>query len=1164
MKTLCISKALTVLLIVVWGSPGMANAQLAYNDSAVRAGSRAPQVSLQSILLELQEEHQVSISFKDSNVDGIEVTGNFRHYATVEDALANLLTRYDLKYEKIEDKVFVVFREEKPSVLHRESEPPVGGPTVMPVEDIIPLTKDKDVVAQGTLVSGVVTSADGSGPMAGVNILLKGTTSGTSTDANGNYSIEVPGQDAVLVFSFIGYASQEVIVGARTAIDVTLTSDQRYLDEVVVVAYGTVRKGANTASTVQVNFEDFQSRPLTNIVTALDGAAPGIQMLAASGQPGSAPAVRIRGFGSINASSNPLYVVDGVVYDGGLSNFNMEDIESISVMKDAASTALYGSRGANGVIIITTKKGNRNHNGFSFKASHGFVSRAIPEYEKADAFGYYPLMWQAQRNSLVASGQDLATASQNATNGIFTSLGYNPFNVPDDQIVSTDGTLNPAAQLLWQGDLDWQKYVERQGSRQEYSISYNGGNDKSTYYGSIGYLKEEGFIIKSHQQRFMGRLNLTTQPQKWIRTGINLAGTFANSNNARVASSTRLDNPFYVLKNMGPIYPVHEHDLFTGEYLLDGEGNRIHDYGAARPGLAFGGKHIVAETQLSNDTYDRNFFSGRTFIDLNFTEHLTFTTNLSADYTDSYTSVYGNNIIGNDAPGGSSLKQTDRARSVTFNQLLNYNRSFGSHTFGVLVGHESYDLYLSGVSAERRGQVVADNYELTNFATITGAGSSVDMHRLESFLSRVNYDYNERFFVSGSYRRDGNSRFKREYRWDDFYSLGVAWRLDRETFLRPIGWIDALKLRSSYGRVGNDAGVGYYPYQALYALGFNNANEPGIRQSSLPNDDITWEGQKTMDVGIDFGLFNSRVTGTVEYYHRNSDDLIFAVQLPLSLGGYFVQRNIGSMVNRGLEVQLNGEVVRTAGFSWNLGLNVSTLTNEITRMPPGQPEIISGSKKLMVGHSIFDYWMLDGQGVDPATGDELWRADVYDEDDSFVRAPGDTVTNNSNNARYAYSGSAIPDVFGSITNRFRFRGFELSVLLTYQLGGKIYDASYAGIMHRGTYGVALHEDALRAWKNPGDITDVPRMQDGAPNIVSNRWLVDASFLNLRNVTLSYQVPEALLSRFNATGARVFVSGENLHWFSARKGMNVQQTFTGVTSNAYMPARTISVGLNLNF
>ncbi|HWJ90621.1 MAG TPA: SusC/RagA family TonB-linked outer membrane protein, partial [Flavisolibacter sp.] len=678
------------------------------------------------------------------------------------------------------------------------------------------------LLAQSRTVTGKVIDDKGNG-IANASVTIKGSRLGTTTTADGSYVLNVPANATTLVISSVGFGSSEVAISNRSNITVQLTSDSRDMNEVVVIAYGTVKKGENTSSSAQINYESFKNRPITNISGVLEGAASGIQTLSANGQPGSGQAVRIRGFGSINAGSDPIYVVDGAVYNGGLSNFNMDDIESVSVLKDAASTALYGARGANGVIIVTTKRGRKNRNQVGFRVTRGYTSRALPEYDRVDAFQYYPIMWQALRNSYYYnSGQAMATANQNATNNIKTQLGYNPFNVANNDIVRTDGTLNPNAKLLWADDLDWNRDLVRQGIREEYSVNYSGGNDKSDFYSSFGYVNEKGFIIKSDQSKFTGRLNVNSQPLNWFRTGINLSGTITNSNTANDGSSTAYINPFFFTRGMGPIYPLYAHNQTTGEYLLDGTGNRFYDYGNMsalgipnRPSGASPGRHAIAETKLNNNLYKRNVLSGRAYGDIIFTKELKFTSNISTDLTNYYGSTYDNNLIGDGAPAGRASKTMQTVRSYTFNQLLNYAKGFGVHNLAVLAGHENYDLFIDNFSASRSSQIVAGNYEFDNFTTTTGVSSSVDKARVESYLSRVNYDYDGKYFLSGSLRRDGNSRFKKEFRWDNFWSVGGAWRLDREAFMKDITWVNALKLRASYGRVGNDALNTYYPYQAL-------------------------------------------------------------------------------------------------------------------------------------------------------------------------------------------------------------------------------------------------------------------------------------------------------------------------------------------------------------
>jgi hypothetical protein len=391
--------------------------------------------------------------------------------------------------------------------------------------------------------------------------------------------------------------------------------------------------------------------------------------------------------------------------------------------------------------------------------------------------------------------------------------------------------------------------------------------------------------------------------------------------------------------------------------------------------------------------------------------------------------------------------------------------------------------------------------------------------------------------------------------------------MDRENFIKNIGFISAMKLRSSYGSVGNDGGIGYYAYQALYNLGINNAAEPGFFQASRSNDELSWESNKQFDVALEFGLFK-RITGTLEFYHRITSDLLFSVPLPSSSGLTTYNMNVGEMYNQGIEFSFAADILSKSDFKWNLSMNFSTVKNEVTKLPPGQTEIVSGTKKLMVGHSIYDFWLRDWYGVDQADGAALWDANVKDfsTQASNLRVIGnDTVSINQNNAKYHYAGTSIPDLIGGVTNTFSYKGFELSFLFTYQIGGKIYDGTYAAIMHSGTYGTALHTDILKAWQKPGDITNVPRLDFSKVSTYgaqSDRFLTDAGYVALRNLTFSYTIPARLTQKIQVQNARIYFSGENLWLKSARKGMDPQSSFAGTTDNVYSPAKVMTIGLNI--
>ncbi|MBL7741251.1 MAG: SusC/RagA family TonB-linked outer membrane protein [Chitinophagaceae bacterium] len=1058
-----------------------------------------------------------------------------------------------------------------------------------------------ELLAQKT-ISGKVTDDKGA-PVANVSVVVKGTNTGTTTKTDGTYTLSVPSTARTLVFSSIDMATQEVAIGSSSVISVTMSTVTKSMDEVIVVAYGTVKKGEYTGSSAQINAKDIENRPLTNVTNALVGSAPGIQTTTASGQPGSSPAIRLRGFGSINASSAPLIVVDGAPYVGGLANINPDDVESISTLKDASAAALYGSRGGNGVIQITTKKGRKNRNTLGFKVSHGFTSRAIPEYDQVDAFQYYPLMWESYRNVLVYRATNpipIADANQLASglfprfttganagrqnyNGtayddIYTLLGrYNPFvGVTGTQIVLPDGTLNPqAAQLKYStDDLDWFKAFYRNGSRSDYGLNYSGGNEKSDYYGSFGYTKEKGFVTRSELERFNGRISINTQPVKWFRTGFNIAGSVINSD---FPAEGGIVNPFSFARGMGPIYPVMAIDPNTSQVLLDNLGNPRYDYGnipevGARP--VNQGRHAIYENILNIARWKRNILSGRAYGDVIFTKDLKFTTSIQYDVQDYQEESFENKFIGDGAPAGRASRTIEKNTAYTFNQLLNYSKKFGVHNVSALVGHESYKFQYNYFYGFKVDQLFDDgNTEFPNFATISNLQSQTDNHRIESYLSKLNYDFDGKYFFSGALRRDGNSRFYKDVRWSNFWSLGVGWRLDKEKFFN-VTWVDQLKLRGSYGSTGIEAGIGYYPYQGLYGLGFNNNSAGGVLQTALPNYDLTWEASNSLDVGIDFSLLKGRLSGSAEFFNRQSKDLIFDVPQPLSNGGatggnFSVATNIGSMYNRGFELQLIGEVFRGKDFGWTATLNATTFKNEVTKMPETPKEIISFPHQLAEGHSRYDFFLRDFYGVDPADGAALYRNVIaYSPANSRIFGK-DTVTTLYSNARQVYAGkSSIPDVYGSFANTFRYKDISLTVLFTYQLGGYAYDNGYAGLMGPGSqYGGGQHVDILKRWQKAGDITNVPRMQnDQGTNFAgsSTRFLISATHLQLNSINLAYNLPKSFLSRIGADNARVFVSAENVYLFAKRKGMLVNQNFDGQNSNTYPPARLVTAGVNINF
>ena len=1038
------------------------------------------------------------------------------------------------------------------------------------------------ILAQST-VRGTITASDDGSPLPGVSILVKGSNNGTATDANGKYSIDLASDQNTLIVSFIGFSTMEVNIDKRNVVNIQMSQDVKMMNEVLVVGYGTVNKATFTGSQAQIGALDIEKRPMSNALNALVGAAPGVQTTMAGGAPGSSPTIRIRGYGSLSASNSALYVVDGVPYNGSISSINPDDIESISVLKDASTTAIYGSRGANGVIMITTKKGKSGRSNFSISASGGSITRGLPEYETVNAQQYYPLMWESYRNNLhygataipldvansIASG---LTSSYNGKNysGISSLLVYNPFNVAGNQIVDINGQINPNANLLYADDLNWAKALQRGGkSRQNYLLSYDGGTEKSDYFVSLGYTSEKGYLLKSDFKRFTGRVNVNSQVTKWLKTGLNINGAYGISNlDGAEDSNTSFINPFYISRYIAPIYPVYQHDATSGAYVLDADGNKIYDQGDSRPYSS--GRHTIWENELNNRYQVRANVGARTFATVSILPSLKATTNLSFDLQDTHYRRFDSPIIGDGAPAGRAYHYLYRTTSYTWNQILEYDKDFGKHHVNVLGGHENYAYKYNELSGGRSGIIVDGVTELPNFATVLTLSSYEDNHSIESFFSRANYDFDKKYILSASLRRDGNSRFAKDVRWANFWSVGAGYNIERESFFN-VPWIELLKLRTSYGVIGNDAGLGYYPYQALYTLGRNNDAEPGFTQASIANNQLTWETSKNFDIGVDFNALKGRLSGSIEYYNRKTDGLIFSVPLALSnggttAGGFEVNKNIGNMYNKGFEIQLTGDIIRSNDFTYSATLNWTTIKNKITKMPDTQQLIINGTKAYSVGHSIYDFYLRDFYGVDKETGVSMYRTNVVTANTSVVGA--DTLTPIISEANYRYVGAtAIPKFYGSMKHDLSYKNLSLSFLFTYKVGGKIYDSGYAGLMHGGNYGTGLHVDAQNRWQKSGDETNVPRLDAGnITNLTggSTRYLTDGSYLQLNNITLNFKLPSEFIAKIGAKEANIFASGDNLGLLSARKGMDATGSFNGTVQNTYNFNKIMSIGAKIRF
>jgi TonB-linked SusC/RagA family outer membrane protein len=1077
--------------------------------------------------------------------------------------------------------------------------------------------------AQGVLISGTVTGADDGSPLPGVSVVVQGTTIGTVTDFEGKYSLTVPESANTLVFSFVGMRTATVNLDGQTTLDVILETDAVGIDEVMVVAYGTAKKASFTGSAENIGQDKIENIQATNITNLLEGATAGIQTTSSAGQPGSSAAIRIRGIGSVNAASEPLYVVDGTPFSGVLNSISTDDIASITVLKDATAAALYGSRGANGVIVITTKKGSSSKMNVELKVRNAWTQRAMPEYSRVNEQQYYETMWESYRNSLLygagynrSAADSIASFGYDGTgapalplNNVVGRLGnYNAYDVDPMNLIGTDGKLNPAANLLYHQD--WQDELIGNGYKQDYSITMNGGDEKSIYFVSMGYLNEDGMLQNSDYNRFTARVNVESQVKKWLKIGMTTNASMTKYNEF-LDEGTYTTNPFYYTRVMGPIYPVNVFETSgpnAGSIAVDSEGNPLYDFGSGEMSFPTslgsvvgirpyaGNSNLAASLVLDERGGKGDHVSTRTFAEITIINGLTFRTNMSVDYHSIYRTTYQNPQYGDAGGYGRITKSSWRNLPYTWNQLLNFSRTFGMHSVDILAGHENYSYKGNYLEATRINFPFPGIHELAPASTGEGSTSYEDNDRIESYLGRINYDFSDRYYVSASVRTDGSSRFHPDTRWGTFWSVGGSWRISEESFLQ-VDWLNTLKLKASYGEQGNNSMIDengdplYYPWQGLYDLGVDNNVYSGAIASSLELSSLIWEKNKNFNTGIEFAVFN-RVRGSIEYFIRNSDNLLFEVPNPLSNGIPSSWANVGGMVNRGIEGIVSADIVNGEKFRWLLDFNITHYSNEITELP--QEEIIRGTKKLMVGHSVYDFYLRDYVGVDAETGEPLYWKDeveldgdgnpVTDENGDPVKTGNKLLTTDATNADRYYVGSSIPTVYGGLTNTFQYGGFDLSVFLTYSIGGDFLDGIYQTLMGEGDYGQNFHTDILDRWTEPVStsglptaedvdgntrsyIADgIPRVQNGNTNVnyTSSRFLTDASYLNIRNLTLGYTLPKSLSSKVGLSSLRIFGTADNLKIWSKRQGMDPQQAFTGLSDYTYAPVKTFTIGLNVTF
>lgn len=1045
--------------------------------------------------------------------------------------------------------------------------------------------------AQNRQISGTVSDANGH-PVAGATVIVDGTSLGTTTNTAGEYTLSAPA-NGTLVVTFVGFEPQQLPIAGKTRINVTMKEDAQAIDDVIVVAFGTAKKEAFTGSAAVIKSDEISKVQTSNVATALVGRVAGVQTSSTSGDLGKTPSIRVRGFGSINAGKEPLWIVDGMPYEGDLNNLNTNDIESMTVLKDAASNALYGARGANGVIMVTTKKAKSGDAVVTIDAKWGVNSKALEEYDVITSpaqyyethfkalYGYY-----AQTNP---AAKAYALASSGLTSNGTGGLGYNVYTVPEGQaLIGTNGKLNPNATLgrkiiyngqeYWLTPDDWIDEAYQSAFRQEYNVNISGATERSSFYASLGYLDNTGIIKSSALERYTARLKADYQAKKWLKVGGNMSyAHFSNSNgNSNEGSDSSTANIFAFSAQMPPIYPVYIRDG-SGRIMVDDNGYQMYDYGdkgnagLTRPLLP--GANGLQTSWLNKKKAEGNAFSGSGFVDISLYKGLKLTVNGSTNIDETRTTYLNNQYYGQFAEAGGTISKY-HTRDIAYNlqQILNYNETFGKHNVGLMVGHEYYQkkyYYLSGTKSKLFSY---DNEELGG-AVVDGAGahSYIDDYNSEGYFMRAQYDYAGRYFVSGSYRRDASSRFHPDHRWGNFWSVGAAWLLNQENWF-DAPWVNMLKLKASYGSQGND-NIGNYLYTDTYSIE-NNNGEIAVLFGQKGNPNITWETNTNLNIGTEFGFWNNRLSGSVDFFNRKTSDMLFAFSVPSSLGYSSYYANVGDMVNRGVEVELNADLIRTKNVLWSFNLNLTHVKNEVTYLAPehksttveGYKGYIDGSYFVGEGLPLYTYYLRSYAGVDPETGASLWYKDVKGDDGKITR----TKTSDYTSATRYLHDSAIPSVYGGFSTSVSAYGVDFSISFNYQIGGKVYDSGYASFMsspYGTTVGTNYHKDILKAWTPENKGSDIPRLQygDQYTTSVSDRFLTDASYLNISNINVGYTLPSKITQKFGVQKLRVYLACDNVVYWSKRQGLDPRYSFTGATNfSNYSPIRTISGGVTVQF
>lgn len=993
------------------------------------------------------------------------------------------------------------------------------------LKPIITENKGKLVQEKQKNISGKVVDESGL-PIPGVNIVIKGTLNGNVTNIDGGFSILLENETATLIFSFVGYKTKEVYIGEDDEfINVQLQPAIASLQEIIVVAYNEQSKASFTGSAVAVDLDEIGRAPRESFQQSLQGTVTGVFSQNPSGQPGSMPTIRIRGVGSMNASNAPLYVVDGIPlskYDvtglatsaNTIAGINPDDIATLTVLKDASATSIYGSRAANGVILITTKNGSAGKTKFDFKVQYGISDIIMEDRNK-------PLRTDEIAELLIESRVNYGDTQTEAEDYIYGQI---------DRTVDTD----------------WFDVITRTGSFNKYSLSASGGNNNTTFYTSLSYHDQEGVVIGIDYQKLNAKLNMkhTITDKMVLNVGVSANNQILHTN----SEAGSANNPIRALARTMPWFPVYNDDgTYNTDYLL-----------------TYNPVGLVNENIRESKLYG---ILGNIGLKWYLFEGLSFESRLNTEFNLADEFQYDNPYFGegrND--GGRGRSMVNRIVNWNMTNLFKYNIDINDvHQFNFTLGYEAQKITRYGTFAYARNYSVPGLYTLASASVPYETSSTETASAIDSYLFSASYNYDNRYFVNLTGRRDGSSRFGSAVRYANFGSLGLSWSLDKESFISNLDFINELKIRTSYGINGNQDGIDDFATLGLYSTGENYANNPGFTYMQQSNPDLTWEKNIPFNIGVDFKVL-SRLSGTIEYYHRTTSNLLMNVPLSGTNGITTILDNRGEMVNSGLEISLSSQNIRTeSGFSWITDFNLSTNNNEITSLPGDEP-IITTTFIRDEGYEYYSFYLIGYAGVDPDNGDALWYLDESET----------ATTNNYAEAERYYQGSSMPDLFGGLTNTFSYKNISLSFLLYYNYGNKVYD--YWGRYIASDGKSKLNDRGMMSrkiydyrWQNPGDITDVPKVvwgntQSGSSSQHSTRFLYDGSFIRLRDLTLAYSLPSVWTEKVKLSSASVYLRGSNLWTYLFDKSIesDPEVGLDGLTDLRIPATRQLVFGIDLSF